>query len=46
MGAPVILCGRTEAIGSGVIADLKPEFDGPWLPLARQTKPELTEAAQ
>ncbi|AEO68584.1 uncharacterized protein THITE_2118145 [Thermothielavioides terrestris NRRL 8126] len=27
MGAPVILCGRTEAIGSGVIADLKPEFD-------------------
>jgi hypothetical protein len=28
MGAPVILCGKTEAIGAGVIAALKPEFDG------------------
>jgi hypothetical protein len=28
MGAPVILCGRTEAIGSGVIAGLQPEYDG------------------
>ncbi|KXX83074.1 hypothetical protein MMYC01_200487 [Madurella mycetomatis] len=27
MGAPVILCGKTEAVGTGVIADLKPEFD-------------------
>ncbi|GAB1311045.1 hypothetical protein MFIFM68171_01255 [Madurella fahalii] len=27
MGAPVILCGKTEAVGAGVIADLKPEFD-------------------
>lgn len=29
MGAPVILCGKTEAVGTGVIAALKPEFDGP-----------------
>lgn len=28
MGAPVILCGKTESIGKGVIATLKPEFDG------------------
>lgn len=28
MGAPVILCGKTEQIGKGVIATLKPEFDG------------------
>lgn len=28
MGAPVILCGKTEQIGRGVIANLKPEFDG------------------
>ncbi len=28
MGAPVILCGKTEAVGTGVIAALKPEFDG------------------
>jgi hypothetical protein len=28
MGAPVILCGKTEAVGTGVIASLKPEFDG------------------
>ncbi|KAI0382923.1 hypothetical protein F5Y04DRAFT_279172 [Hypomontagnella monticulosa] len=27
MGAPVILCGKTESIGRGVIADLKPEYD-------------------
>ncbi|KAK6217904.1 hypothetical protein LQW54_003192 [Pestalotiopsis sp. IQ-011] len=27
MGAPVILCGKTEQIGVGVIADLKPEYD-------------------
>ncbi|KEY66340.1 hypothetical protein S7711_02799 [Stachybotrys chartarum IBT 7711] len=27
MGLPVILCGKTERIGVGVIADLKPEFD-------------------
>ncbi|KAI2602098.1 hypothetical protein GGR54DRAFT_553251 [Hypoxylon sp. NC1633] len=27
MGAPVILCGKTELIGRGVIAGLKPEFD-------------------
>ncbi|KAK0703082.1 hypothetical protein B0T26DRAFT_876229 [Lasiosphaeria miniovina] len=27
MGAPVILCGRTERIGEGVIALLKPEFE-------------------
>ncbi|KAK3905943.1 hypothetical protein C8A05DRAFT_30181 [Staphylotrichum tortipilum] len=27
MGAPVILCGKTEAVGTGVIAALKPEFD-------------------
>ena len=28
MNAPVILCGKTEQIGRGVIADLKPEYDG------------------
>lgn len=28
MGAPVILCGKTEQIGKGVVATLKPEFDG------------------
>lgn len=28
MAAPVILCGRTEAIGTGVIANLKPEYEG------------------
>ncbi|ETS79259.1 hypothetical protein PFICI_09112 [Pestalotiopsis fici W106-1] len=27
MGVPVILCGRTEAIGTGVVADLKPEYE-------------------
>ncbi|KAK9775321.1 hypothetical protein SCAR479_07997 [Seiridium cardinale] len=27
MGAPVILCGKTEAIGTSVIADLKPEYE-------------------
>ncbi|KAK3314303.1 hypothetical protein B0H66DRAFT_630865 [Apodospora peruviana] len=27
MGAPVILCGKTEMIGEGVIAGLKPEYD-------------------
>ncbi|KAK3395194.1 hypothetical protein B0H63DRAFT_462791 [Podospora didyma] len=27
MGAPVILCGRTEQIGVGVVATLKPEYD-------------------
>ncbi|KUI74063.1 hypothetical protein VM1G_09707 [Cytospora mali] len=27
MGAPVILCGKTEQIGTAVIANLKPEFD-------------------
>ncbi|KAI0512912.1 hypothetical protein F5B22DRAFT_637499 [Xylaria bambusicola] len=27
MGAPVILCGKTEQIGQGVIATLKPEYD-------------------
>ncbi|KAJ4391781.1 hypothetical protein N0V93_005401 [Gnomoniopsis smithogilvyi] len=27
MGAPVILCGATERIGSGVIENLKPEYD-------------------
>ncbi|KAI1392891.1 uncharacterized protein F4822DRAFT_144881 [Hypoxylon trugodes] len=27
MGAPVILCGKTEDIGRGVIASLKPEYD-------------------
>lgn len=27
-GAPVILCGKTEQIGTGVVATLKPEFDG------------------
>lgn len=25
---PVILCGKTEAIGSGVIEGLKPDFEG------------------
>lgn len=30
MGAPVILCGATEQIGRGVIATLKPEYDGSW----------------
>lgn len=28
MGAPIILCGKTEQIGQGVIAGLKPEHDG------------------
>ena len=28
MSAPVILCGATEKIGEGVIATLKPEFEG------------------
>lgn len=28
MGAPVILCGATERVGSGVIEHLKPEYDG------------------
>lgn len=28
MGAPVILCGKTEQIGKGVIETLKPEFEG------------------
>ncbi|KAK6193686.1 hypothetical protein LQW54_012215 [Pestalotiopsis sp. IQ-011] len=27
MGTPVILCGKTEAIGVGVIANLKPEYE-------------------
>ncbi|KAI1428590.1 hypothetical protein F5Y12DRAFT_710890 [Xylaria sp. FL1777] len=27
MAAPVILCGKTEQIGQGVIAALKPEYD-------------------
>ncbi|KAI0469363.1 hypothetical protein F4859DRAFT_487931 [Xylaria cf. heliscus] len=27
MGAPVILCGKSEQIGQGVIAGLKPEYD-------------------
>ncbi|KAI0809958.1 hypothetical protein GGR55DRAFT_146701 [Xylaria sp. FL0064] len=27
MGAPVILCGKTEQIGQGVIANLKPEYE-------------------
>ncbi|RYC53934.1 hypothetical protein CHU98_g12276 [Xylaria longipes] len=27
MGVPVILCGKTEQIGQGVIAGLKPEYD-------------------
>ncbi|CAJ2505518.1 Uu.00g129120.m01.CDS01 [Anthostomella pinea] len=27
MGAPVILCGKTEQIGKGVIAGLKPQYD-------------------
>ncbi|KAK4234341.1 hypothetical protein C8A03DRAFT_47299 [Achaetomium macrosporum] len=27
MGAPVIMCGKTEAVGTDVIAALKPEFD-------------------
>ncbi|RYP59308.1 hypothetical protein DL769_008603 [Monosporascus sp. CRB-8-3] len=27
MGEPVILCGKTEQIGQGVIATLKPEYD-------------------
>ncbi|RYP83086.1 hypothetical protein DL770_005427 [Monosporascus sp. CRB-9-2] len=27
MGEPVILCGRSEQIGQGVIANLKPEYD-------------------
>ncbi|KAH8677876.1 hypothetical protein BX600DRAFT_139333 [Xylariales sp. PMI_506] len=26
-GIPIILCGKTEQIGTGVIANLKPEFD-------------------
>lgn len=25
---PVILCGKTEQIATGVIANLKPEFEG------------------
>lgn len=25
---PVILCGKTETMGAGVIEDLKPEFEG------------------
>ncbi|ROV87335.1 hypothetical protein VMCG_10703 [Cytospora schulzeri] len=29
MGAPAILCGKTEQIGAGVIANLKPEFEDP-----------------
>lgn len=33
MGAPVILCGKTEQIGVGVIAMLKPEYDGEVFPL-------------
>jgi len=28
MGAPVILCGKTEAIGTTVIEALRPEFNG------------------
>lgn len=28
MASPVILCGKTEQIGRGVIATLKPEYDG------------------
>lgn len=28
MGLPVILCGKTEQIGTGVVAGLKPELDG------------------
>lgn len=28
MSLPVILCGRTEQIGTGVVANLKPEIDG------------------
>ncbi|GAW15147.1 hypothetical protein ANO14919_045560 [Xylariales sp. No.14919] len=27
MGAPIILCGKTEQIGRGVIAGLKPEYE-------------------
>ncbi|KAH7319572.1 hypothetical protein B0I35DRAFT_352646 [Stachybotrys elegans] len=27
MARPVILCGQTERIGAGVIADLKPEYE-------------------
>ncbi|KAI0450383.1 hypothetical protein F5B21DRAFT_508224 [Xylaria acuta] len=27
MGAPIIVCGKTEHIGRGVIAGLKPEYD-------------------
>ncbi|KAK7746394.1 hypothetical protein SLS53_002353 [Cytospora paraplurivora] len=27
MGAPVVLCGKTEQIGAGVIANLKPEYE-------------------
>ncbi|KAI1386226.1 uncharacterized protein F4822DRAFT_431098 [Hypoxylon trugodes] len=27
MGAPVILCGKTEEIGRGVVAGLKPEYE-------------------
>ncbi|KAI9147244.1 hypothetical protein HJFPF1_13280 [Paramyrothecium foliicola] len=27
MGAPIILCGKTEAVGKGVAADLRPEYD-------------------
>lgn len=28
MGLPVILCGKTEQIGAGVIEMLKPEYEG------------------
>lgn len=28
MGAPVLVCGRTMAIGEVVLAGLKPEYDG------------------
>ncbi|RWA03042.1 hypothetical protein EKO27_g12063, partial [Xylaria grammica] len=27
MGTPIILCGKTEQIGRGVIAGLKPEYE-------------------
>ena len=28
MPIPIILCGKTEAIGAGVIQGLKPEYEG------------------
>lgn len=38
---PVVLCGKTEKIGQGVIEGLKPEFSGKF----RRKKPLATTAA-